>query len=91
MQIDAWLRKRDKRGTLARVARQMFATGRKYSDLERNLQAFFVLEALLLNNGNQCQTASVVGISRNKINRILRQLGIKGADVRTAMARNGEK
>jgi len=82
MLTERWLQDRMTHGTVAALARQMVATGRNYERLEQRLRQFYVLEAVIRNSGDQRRTATELGMSRHSVMRILRDLGLKCADVR---------
>lgn len=90
MKIEVWLKDRSEKGTLAAMARRMAASGLRYEETGKHFRALFVLEVLVRNGGNQSRTALALGISRNKINRVLRSIGVAGKDVR-ALARSIEE
>lgn len=83
MQIDQWVRSRNRTGTLADVARRMLASGKRYEEAEQRLRHAFVLEALIQCDGNQDQAASLLGVHRNTIGRAVKALGMKSGDVRS--------
>jgi DNA-binding NtrC family response regulator len=85
MQIEAWLRDRQREDTMASVAKRLFAAGRRYEDAEKRFQALFVLEALRANGGRQIDAAKAMGVSRRTILRALSAEKISCADVKAAL------
>ena len=81
MNLDLLLKDRADAKTLAGLARRMFRSGRKYSDLERNLRQRYVLEALIANGGDQQAAAKTLGIHYNTVNRVVRSLGLNSDSV----------
>lgn len=82
MRIDSWIEKRSEAGTLANVARRVLEKDAKYKDVERTLQNFYVLEALIRHDGNQRRTAEAIGVSHMTVHRVLSGMQLTAADVK---------
>lgn len=81
MDIKQWLSKRNDRTSLAWMARQLWMSGHKYSELEIRLRQEYIVEALIANGGNQRKTAQILGIHYNTVYRAVRMIGISITDV----------
>ncbi|HVT96975.1 MAG TPA: helix-turn-helix domain-containing protein [Acidobacteriaceae bacterium] len=66
---------------------QMHAGGITYDEAVREFKKRFILEVLSSNRGNQCKAAKELGVHRNTLSRILTDLKIDPAQVRTAQRR----
>jgi DNA-binding NtrC family response regulator len=66
---------------------QMHAGGITYDEAVREFKRRFILEVLASHRGNQCKAAKELGVHRNTLSRILAELKIDPAQVRTGMRR----
>lgn len=82
MEITHWIESRTRPGTLADVARRVLESDKKYRDVEKTLQGMFVLEAVIKCGGNQILASQAIGVSRNTVNRALREMNLSASDVR---------
>jgi hypothetical protein len=86
MQISDWPKDREQRGTLADVARRMLERDLPYAEIERWFRGFYMLEALLANDGDYGRAASDIGVCRHTISRALKEIGLGIKDVRAVVA-----
>jgi Fis family transcriptional regulator, factor for inversion stimulation protein len=66
---------------------QMHAGGITYDEAVREFKRRFILEILSSHRGNQCKAATELGVHRNTLSRILADLKIDPAQVRTGLRR----
>jgi len=72
---------------LDNLVTQMHAGGITYDEAVREFKRRFILEVLSNNRGNQCKAARELGVHRNTLSRILAELKIDPAQVRTGLRR----
>jgi len=72
---------------LDNLVTQMHAGGITYDEAVREFKRRFILEVLSSHRGNQCKAASELGVHRNTLSRILAELKIDPAQVRTGLRR----
>lgn len=72
---------------LENLVTQMHAGGITYEEAVREFKRRFILEVLSSHRGNQCKAARELGVHRNTLSRILTELKIDPAQVRTAQRR----
>lgn len=82
MQINEWMAKRKKKGTLADIARRILASERTYADTERYLRALYMLEAVIQNGGSRTKAAESLGVAQSTIRLSMKLLGIRVMQVR---------
>lgn len=82
MQIGTWIKDRATPGKLADVARRILENDSKYRDVAKTLQSMYILEALIKYGGNQQQAAKAIGVSGQKVNRVVRALKLTATDVK---------
>ena len=66
---------------------QMRAGGITYEEAVREFKRRFLLEVLANHRGNQCKAAKELGVHRNTLSRMLTELDIDPAAVRSGMRR----
>lgn len=66
---------------------QMRAGGITYEEAVREFKRRFLLEVLANHRGNQCKAAKELGVHRNTLSRMLAELQIDPAAVRTGARR----
>ena len=72
---------------LDNLVTQMHAGGITYEEAVREFKRRFILEILSGHRGNQCKAAKELGVHRNTLSRILADLKIDPAQVRTGSRR----
>lgn len=72
---------------LDNLVTQMHAGGITYDEAVREFKRRFILEVLSSHRGNQCKAATELGVHRNTLSRILAELKIDPAQVRTGLRR----
>jgi Fis family transcriptional regulator, factor for inversion stimulation protein len=72
---------------LDNLVTQMHAGGITYEEAVREFKRRFILEVLSSHRGNQCKAAKELGVHRNTLSRILAELKIDPAQVRTGLRR----
>ena len=72
---------------LDNLVTQMHAGGITYDEAVREFKRRFILEVLSGHRGNQCKAAKELGVHRNTLSRILAELNIDPAQVRTGLRR----
>ena len=72
---------------LDNLVTQMHTGGITYEEAVREFKRRFILEVLSGHRGNQCKAAKELGVHRNTLSRILTDLKIDPAQVRTAQRR----
>jgi Fis family transcriptional regulator, factor for inversion stimulation protein len=72
---------------LDNLVTQMHAGGITYNEAVREFKRCFILEVLAGHRGNQCKAAKELGVHRNTLSRVLIELKIDPAQVRTGMRR----
>ncbi len=72
---------------LDNLVTQMHTGGITYEEAVREFKRRFILEVLSSNRGNQCKAAKELGVHRNTLSRILNELKIDPAQVRTGLRR----
>lgn len=68
---------------LDNLVMQMRAGGIRYEEAVREFKRRFLLEVLAHHRGNQCKAAAELGVHRNTLSRMLAELQIDPAAVRT--------
>jgi Fis family transcriptional regulator, factor for inversion stimulation protein len=68
---------------LENLVRHMYKSGLRYSEAVREFQTAFILTVLQESNGNQVRAARKLGIHRNSLRRIIRDLQL---DIRAICA-----
>ena len=72
---------------LDNLVTQMHAGGITYDEAVREFKRRFILEVLSGHRGNQCKASKELGVHRNTLIRILNELNIDPAQVRTGLRR----
>jgi DNA-binding NtrC family response regulator len=72
---------------LDNLVTSMHTSGITYDEAVREFKRRFILEVLSGNRGNQCKAAKELGVHRNTLSRILNELKIDPAQVRTGLRR----
>jgi DNA-binding NtrC family response regulator len=72
---------------LDNLVTQMHAGGITYNEAVREFKRRFILEVLAGHRGNQCKAARELGVHRNTLSRMMAELKIDPAQVRTGMRR----
>ena len=72
---------------LDNLVTQMHAGGITYDEAVREFKRRFILEVLSGHRGNQCKASKELGVHRNTLSRILAELNIDPAQVRTGLRR----
>lgn len=72
---------------LDNLVAQMHAGGITYEEAVREFKRRFILEVLAGHRGNQCKAAKELGMHRNTLSRILGELDIDPAQIRTGARR----
>lgn len=65
----------------------MHAGGIKYAEAVREFKRHYLLNVLAHNRGNQCKAAKELGVHRNTLSRIIAELNIDPAQVRSGLKR----
>lgn len=63
----------------------MHSSGVGYEDAVRAFRRQYLCEALVMNRGRCGKTAQELGVHRNTLTRMMRELGTRKSDVRTAL------
>jgi DNA-binding protein Fis len=66
---------------------QMYAGGIRYDEAVREFKKRFLMEVLAHHRGNQCKAAKALGVHRNTLSRMIAELGINPAEIRTGLKR----
>ncbi len=66
---------------------QMHAGGITYDEAVREFKRRFIVEVLASHRGNQCKAAKELGVHRNTLSRILTELEIDPAQIRSGLRR----
>ena len=72
---------------LENLVLHMYKSGLRYSEAVREFQKAFILTVLQENDGNQVKAARKLGIHRNSLSRIIRDLQLDTRAIRTAARR----
>lgn len=72
---------------LDNLVAQMRAGGITYEEAVREFKRRFLLDVLASHRGNQCKAAKELGVHRNTLSRMLAELQIDAATVRTGARR----
>lgn len=72
---------------LENLTLQMCRSGVKYAEAVREFQRRFILTVLQDQKANQCRAAAKMGMHRNTLRRVLRNLGLDIRIIRTAARR----
>ena len=67
---------------------QMHSSGVSYAEALRQFKRRYLLEVLAHHKGNQCKAAEELGMHRNTLSRMLSELDMNSAEIRTGI-RNG--
>ena len=73
---------------LQSLVTQMHSSGVSYAEALRQFKRRYLLEVLAHHRGNQCKAAEELGMHRNTLSRILTELEMDSAQIRTGI-RNG--
>ncbi len=73
---------------LQSLVTQMHSSGVTYTDAVKQFKKRFVLEVLAQHKGNQCKAAEELDMHRNTLSRLLAELEMDSAQIRTGI-RNG--
>ena len=73
---------------LQSLVTQMHSSGVSYTDALRQFKKRYLLEVLAQHKGNQCKAAEELGMHRNTLSRLLTELEMDSAQIRTGI-RNG--
>lgn len=73
---------------LQSLVTQMHSSGVTYTEAVKQFKKRFVLEVLAHHKGNQCKAADELGMHRNTLSRLLTELDMDSAQIRTGI-RNG--
>jgi transcriptional regulator with GAF, ATPase, and Fis domain len=72
MRLEEWIESRQTPGTVADLARRLLADGTfGYAILERDFRESLILEALVLNKGNQEAAARAIGVHPQTVSRVM--------------------
>jgi DNA-binding protein Fis len=66
---------------------QMYAGGITYDEAVREFKKRFLVEVLGHHRGNQCKAAKDLGVHRNTLSRMIAELSIDPAEIRTGLKR----
>lgn len=70
---------------------QMYVGGITYAEAVREFKKRFLLEVLGRHRGNQCKAAKDLGVHRNTLSRMVAELEINPAEIRTGLKRPAGK
>ena len=73
---------------LQSLVTQMHSSGVSYTEALRQFKKRYLLEVLAHHKGNQCKAAEELGMHRNTLSRLLAELEMDSAQIRTGI-RNG--
>ncbi len=66
---------------------QMYSGGITYAEAVREFKKRFLIEVLMAHRGNQCKAAKDLGVHRNTLSRMIDELAIDPASLRSGMKR----
>lgn len=72
---------------LDQVVLQMRTTGTAYDEAVRNFKRAFIEVVLKDKRGNKCRAADALGVHRNTLTRMLEEVGLDPAEIRTSKRR----
>lgn len=62
---------------LEQLVAQMYGSGILYQEGMREFKKRFIMNVLIQNKGNQCKAALELGMHRNTLARVIRELGLE--------------
>jgi Fis family transcriptional regulator len=77
----------DVKRELDSLVTQMHSSGIPYEEAVREFKKQYLREVLVAHRGNQCKAAEELGMHRNTLSRVMAELGLDLAEVRTGLKR----
>jgi transcriptional regulator with GAF, ATPase, and Fis domain len=84
LDLEKWTQDRHRAGTTADIARKLYSAGYTLEAAKQRMEQYFLLEAMMDNDGLQTKVAERFQCHRNQVRGLMRRFGFDAHQLRTA-------